>query len=40
MAEHNIKLSQPYFYHVCEGKKKFEYRYNDRNYQINDTVKM
>ena len=40
MTEHNIKLTQPYFSDVVDGSKKFEYRFNDRDYQVGDIVKL
>jgi hypothetical protein len=36
--EHNLKTIQPFFDDVWSGKKRFELRKNDRNYQIGDTV--
>lgn len=35
---HNLKLFTKYFDHVAKGLKKSEVRYNDRNYQIGDTI--
>lgn len=35
---HNIKTLQPYFNDVKSGKKTFELRKDDRNYQAGDTL--
>lgn len=35
---HRIKILPEYYTAVQVGKKNFEVRYNDRNYQIGDTV--
>lgn len=36
--EHRLKTVQPFFDDVKSGKKSFEIRFNDRNYQIGDTL--
>lgn len=36
--EHRLKTVQPYFGDVKSGKKPFEIRFNDRNYQAGDTL--
>lgn len=35
---HNLKIEPRYFNDVAYGKKTFEIRYNDRNYQVNDVL--
>lgn len=35
---HDLKISNKYFQAVCDGLKRSEVRYNDRNYQVGDTV--
>lgn len=35
---HFLKTVQPYFSEVEKGNKTFEFRKNDRNYQVNDEV--
>lgn len=35
---HFIKTERPYFNAIRSGKKKFELRKNDRDYQLNDTL--
>jgi hypothetical protein len=36
--EHRLKTVQPFFNDVKSGKKPFEIRFNDRNYQVGDTL--
>ncbi len=36
--KHSIKIQQPYLRHILEGKKTFEVRKNDRDYQVGDTI--
>jgi ASC-1-like (ASCH) protein len=36
--EHNLKTIQPYFDDIKTGKKNFELRENDRNFQIDDII--
>ena len=36
--EHSIKIEQAYLRHILEGKKTFEVRKNDRDYQVGDTI--
>lgn len=35
---HNLKIDPLYFQPVIERKKLFEIRFNDRNFQVGDTV--
>lgn len=35
---HELKCIDPYFDQVCEGKKKFEYRKDDRGYEVGDIL--
>lgn len=36
--EHRIKTHKPFYQEICDGKKPFEFRLNDRNYQVGDTL--
>lgn len=36
--QHNLKTVQPYFSEVEKGNKTFEFRKNDRNFQVGDEV--
>lgn len=38
LKTHELKLKQPYFDAVLNGRKTFEVRYNDRDYQEGDIV--
>lgn len=38
MAHHDLKLFTKYFQPVVDGKKRSEVRFNDRRFQIDDTV--
>lgn len=38
MATHELKTWMPYFEDVASGKKNFEVRKNDRNFQVGDIV--
>lgn len=38
MARHDLKTVPPFFKSVWEGKKNFELRYNDRNFQVDDIL--
>lgn len=38
MNRHSIKTWMPYFQDILDGKKSFEYRLNDRAYQVGDEV--
>lgn len=40
MAAHNLKIKSKYFMDVVKGIKKAEIRYNDRNYQVGDILKL
>jgi hypothetical protein len=35
---HELKTWMPYFQDILDGKKTFEYRRNDRNFQLLDIV--
>ena len=35
---HNIKIKQCFLIHIIEGRKTFEIRKNDRDYQVGDTI--
>lgn len=35
---HVLKIKQCYLCHILEGKKTFEVRKNDRDYQVGDTI--
>lgn len=37
-ATHTVKTWPPYYREVLEGRKRFEVRYNDRNYRIGDVL--
>ncbi len=36
---HELKINQCYLIHILEGKKNFEVRLNDRDFQIGDTIR-
>jgi ParB family chromosome partitioning protein len=36
--KHRIKIGQEFLTHILEGKKTFEVRKNDRDYQVGDTI--
>lgn len=38
MAEHTLKVQEPYFDALVSGAKNFEVRYNDRAYQVGDVL--
>jgi len=38
MAHHDVKTDSPVFQAMLAGKKNFEVRFNDRNYQVGDTI--
>lgn len=38
MADHNVKIDQDQFELILQGKKKFDMRFNDRNYQEGDVI--
>lgn len=40
MKIHEIKIEQEYFEYVISGKKKFEIRKNDRNYEVGDILRL
>jgi len=35
---HGLKIQRAYFLRILSGEKKFEIRYNDRDYQKNDML--
>lgn len=35
---HRLKIQPKYFEAVCDGKKRFEIRKNDRNFQVGDSL--
>ncbi|MED4852257.1 DUF3850 domain-containing protein [Caldifermentibacillus hisashii] len=35
---HRLKIQPKYFEAVCDGKKSFEIRKNDRNFQVGDSL--
>lgn len=35
---HKLKIQPQYFIEVCTGKKSFEIRKNDRNFQVGDKL--
>ena len=37
---HDLKIEEPYYQAIIEGKKTFEVRYNDRGYNAGDSVEM
>lgn len=37
---HELKIQDYYLQNIIDGKKTFEIRYNDRDYQVGDTVKL
>lgn len=39
VMRHEIKIKQCYLYHILEGRKTFEIRKNDRDYQVGDTIR-
>lgn len=38
MATHNLKTWMPFYQDVIDGRKIFELRKNDRDYQVGDTL--
>jgi hypothetical protein len=36
---HELKINQCYLIHICEKRKSFEIRKNDRDFQVGDTIK-
>lgn len=40
MKVHNLKTLQPFYDQVCEGKKKFELRKDDRDYKVGDILRL
>lgn len=37
---HDLKIDEEYFNDVKKGLKKFEIRFNDRNYRVGDTINL
>ena len=37
---HELKIAPEYFEKVLSKEKTFEFRYNDRNYQVRDILKL
>ncbi len=37
--EHELKIERNYLFHLVDGTKKSEIRFNDRDYQVGDTLK-
>lgn len=37
---HELKIAPEYFKKVLSKEKNFEFRYNDRNYQVGDILKL
>lgn len=35
---HELKIDEQYFDAVCEGIKNFEIRYNDRKFEVGDSI--
>jgi hypothetical protein len=40
MKTHELKIMPKYFEAVADGKKTFEIRYNDRNYQADEMLRL
>lgn len=38
MTNHNLKCWLEPFEEIVQGKKRFEYRFNDRNYKVGDLL--
>lgn len=38
--KHKLKTWPDYYHEVISGKKPFEVRYNDRNFQVGDTLSL
>ncbi|MEM6406178.1 MAG: DUF3850 domain-containing protein [Pseudomonadota bacterium] len=38
--KHTLKILPQYFSQILSGAKTFEYRYNDRNYAVGDTLEL
>lgn len=36
--KHSIKIKQCHLIHILKRRKSFEVRYNDRDYQVGDTI--
>lgn len=36
--KHHLKIKQCYLKHIVENKKSFEVRFNDRDFQVGDTI--
>ncbi|MBN3945059.1 MAG: DUF3850 domain-containing protein [Nostoc sp. NMS7] len=40
MSTHNLKTWMPFYQDVIDGRKTFELRKNDRNYQVGDILNL
>jgi len=40
MAHHNLKTWPPYFQNILDGRKTFEIRKNDRDFQVGDSLEL
>ena len=40
MKHHDLKIEERYLEEVIAGRKTFEIRFNDRDYQVGDTVSL
>lgn len=38
MKHHDLKLYAKYFQHIVDNKKRSEVRYDDRKYEVGDTI--
>lgn len=38
MIRHKLKIEDIHFENILLGRKQFEVRYNDRNFQLGDTI--
>jgi len=36
---HNLKIEQRYLINILQGKKSFEIRFNDRDFQVGDKIR-
>jgi hypothetical protein len=40
MKKHELKVWMNYYEDIAEGKKNFELRFNDRNFQVGDVLRL